>query len=246
MAEPHRGGLSSDLLAGITVVEFGDDVGVRYCRRLFAALGARVLHAAQARNDTGLGFGWAAGEAYGAWLDERKARLDPAELSGATCALVIGGLAQTEIARAERFVAAHPDRPAVLALARFDPAEPYGDWTGSDEVMAALSGVAFPSGEAEGPPMLAQGHGGIRSAAASLTLRGDTIVRRRRDGGGMTAVEFRQVFRPRRRCQGADGPAGPPLTRRPAKRKNKGSASEAQPFCRVCKSHKELEPASAR
>ena len=167
MTEPHRGGRSSDLLAGITVVEFGDDVGVRYCGRLFAALGARVLHASQARNDAGLGFGGAAGEAYGAWLDERKAAVDPAEQSGATCALVIGGQDRTEIARAERFAAAHPDRPAVLALAWFDSAGPYGDWIGSDEVMAALSGVAFPFGEAEGPPMLAQGH--AHQVTAGLT-----------------------------------------------------------------------------
>ncbi len=167
MTEPHRGGSSSDLLAGITVVEFGDDVGVRYCGRLFAAFGARVLHAAQARNDAGLGFGGAAGEAYGAWLDERKAMLDSAELSGARCALVIGGLDRAAIARAERFAAEHPDRPAVLALAWFDPAGPYGDWIGSDEVMAALSGVAFPFGEAEGPPMLAQGH--AHQVTAGLT-----------------------------------------------------------------------------
>ena len=59
-------------LAGITVVEIGAEVGVRYCGRLFAALGAEVLRPAGERDDRRLGHAETAGEAYGLWLDEHK------------------------------------------------------------------------------------------------------------------------------------------------------------------------------
>ena len=167
MMEPHGPEQTSLPLAGIAVVEFGADVGVRYCGRLFAALGARVLRGVERREDAGLGFGGAAGEAYGLWLDEGKAACSPAEQLGSPCQLVVGGQDRASITAAERFAAAHSDRPALLTLAWFDPAGPYGAWTGSDEVIAALSGVVFSFGEAEGPPMLAQGH--AHQVTAGLT-----------------------------------------------------------------------------
>jgi crotonobetainyl-CoA:carnitine CoA-transferase CaiB-like acyl-CoA transferase len=145
-------------LAGVTVCEIGADVGVRYCGHLFAALGAQVLRPAGERDDRRLGYASAAGEAYGRWLDEHKKECAPAELLITPCHLAIGGLDGAAIERAERLAAAHPDRPPLLRLRWFDPNGPYGDWIGTDEIMAALNGVAFPFGEAAGPPTLAQGH----------------------------------------------------------------------------------------
>src|SRR5205823_14026839 len=62
---------------------------------------------------------------------------------------------------------------ALLALSWFDPDGPYGDWRGTDEIIQALCGVAFAFGEADGPPMLAQGHasqviGGLVAYNAAL------------------------------------------------------------------------------
>jgi crotonobetainyl-CoA:carnitine CoA-transferase CaiB-like acyl-CoA transferase len=145
-------------LAGVTVVEIGADVGLRYCGRLFAALGAEVLRPAGERDDRRLGYAGAAGEAYGRWLDEHKIERAPADLLTAPCDLVIGGQDRASVAEAERLATEHRDRPPLLALNWFAPDGPYGNWTGTDEVMAALNGVAFPFGEAAGPPTLAQGH----------------------------------------------------------------------------------------
>lgn len=160
-------GRIGDLLSGITVVEFGADVAIRYCGRLFAAMGARVLFADGVRDDLHLGYGGASGEAYGLWLDEHKTPVDVADLQHTDCQLVIGGQDRVSIDRAEQFAAEHRARPSLLALAWFNPVGPYGGWVGSDEVMAALSGVAFAFGDTAGPPMLAQGH--AHQVTAGLT-----------------------------------------------------------------------------
>ncbi len=145
-------------LAGVTVVEIGADVGLRYCGRLFGALGAQVLRPAGPRDDRRLGYAGAAGTAYGRWLDEHKIAQAPADLLTAPCDLVIGGQDRASVAEAEWLATEHRDRPPLLALNWFAPDRPYRDWIGTDEVMAALNGVAFPFGEAAGPPTLAQGH----------------------------------------------------------------------------------------
>ena len=145
-------------LAGITVVEIGAEVGVRYCGRLFAALGAEVLRPAGERDDRRLGYAEIAGDAYGLWLDEHKIERAPADLLSRPCHLVIGGQDLAAIAEAERLANQHPDCPPLLRLAWFDREGPYGGWIGTDEVIAALNGVAFPFGEAAGPPTLAQGY----------------------------------------------------------------------------------------
>lgn len=142
-------------LGGLKVVEFGDDVAVRYCGRLFAKLGAEVVRPDRAEGDETTGYGGAAGLAFGRWLDAGKT--EGAQPDG-RCDLVMGGLDEASRAAARACAEASDSDPSLLNLTWFDPQGPYGDWTGSDEVMGALNGVAYTFGEPAGPPMLAQGH----------------------------------------------------------------------------------------
>ncbi|MCW5761532.1 MAG: CoA transferase, partial [Phenylobacterium sp.] len=139
------------LLEGLTVVEASRGVATRYCGRLFARLGATVVRMAGG-DDTVIGYGGAAGEAYGRWLDEGKAAGEPSSAD-----LVIGGQDAGDLAEA----AAVADRlgAVLLELTWFHPDGPWGAWRGADELIQALTGVAYPFGPKEGPPTLAQGHG---------------------------------------------------------------------------------------
>jgi crotonobetainyl-CoA:carnitine CoA-transferase CaiB-like acyl-CoA transferase len=47
----------------------------------------------------------------------------------------------------------------LLALTWFHADGPYAGWRGTDEIISALTGLAYAFGEAAGPPMLPQGHG---------------------------------------------------------------------------------------
>ena len=140
-------------LTGLSIMETSGQVAVRYCGRLFAQLGADVA-AAIVSDDTGIGFAGAAGEAYGRWLDQGKARVTPAQAANCRCDLVIAGQDAAAVAAAE----ARFDSP-LLAITWFHSAGPYAAWRGSDEIVTALTGLAYPFGEAAGPPMLPQGHG---------------------------------------------------------------------------------------
>src|SRR5947199_94743 len=62
-------------------------------------------------------------------------------------------------AAAEARLAREADPSVLLALTWFGVEGPYANWRGTDEVILALVGLAFAFGAAEGPPMLAQGHG---------------------------------------------------------------------------------------
>lgn len=149
------------LLADLTVVEIGDDVAVRFCGHLFAALGARVLRAS-ASGDKGIGYAGHCGEAYGAWLDAGKTvgPVDP----GQSCDLVIGGLARESLKSAEGH--AHASGAPFLAMSWFAATGPYSRWQANDEVIAALNGTAYVFGERDGPPMLVQGHSAQLTTAA--------------------------------------------------------------------------------
>ena len=143
-------------LAGLRILEHGGDAATRYCGRLFAAGGADVIRIAGG-DDARLGYAGKAGRAYGAWLDQRKRIVEDAAADG-PFDLIIAGQDSRAIAAAEAFRGARPERPSLLALTWFDPDGPYGAWRGTDEVIQALCGLAFAFGEAEGPPMLSQGH----------------------------------------------------------------------------------------
>ncbi|HLZ83569.1 MAG TPA: CoA transferase [Caulobacteraceae bacterium] len=158
-------------LAGLRVLEHSGDVATRYCGRLFAAGGAQVVRIGPS-DDSRLGYAGEAGRAYGAWLDQRKSVIDDAAAES-PFDLIIAGQDRGDVAAAEAFRAARPERPSLLALTWFDPQGPYGAWRGTDEIIQALCGLAFAFGEAEGPPMLSQGHaaqvvGGLIAYNAAL------------------------------------------------------------------------------
>lgn len=160
--------MTETALAGLTVLEYPDSVAIRYCGKLFAAHGARVVQAAPP-SSTGAGYGDAASAAFAAWLDHGKEPLSASD--GAGIDLVVSASPDPS------------DNPEALQLSLtwFDPRGPYRDWQGTDAVIQALSGVAFAVGPSEGPPLLPRGHApqlvggatGFIAAMAGLIGRGD-------------------------------------------------------------------------
>jgi len=138
------------------------EVATRYVGRLFAQLGADVI-AVGRRDDQRLGYGGARGVAYGRWLDAGKVMLDQAPTDQDVDLVICG---QDGEALASALEAAPPGVPR-LELTWFAPEGPYADWRGADEIILALTGLAYGFGEPAGPPMLAQGHG--PQLAAGLT-----------------------------------------------------------------------------
>lgn len=65
-------------LAGLTVLEHPDSVAIRYCGKLLAAHGARVIQTAEP-SQTGVGYGGAASKAFAAWSDHGKAQQSASE-----------------------------------------------------------------------------------------------------------------------------------------------------------------------
>ena len=146
-------------LSGLSVLELPGDVATRYCGRLFACGGAAVTAVGE-RDDDGIGYGGAGGRAYGRWLDEGKAHLGAAGAGSLDVDLVIAGQDDEAVrAAGELLTAAGPGGPLLLGLRWFDPRGPYGSWLGSDELVHALTGVAYSFGTAAGPPTVPQGHG---------------------------------------------------------------------------------------
>ena len=83
-------------LADLTVVEASGDVATRYCGKLFAAHGARVI-ALYVPDDRHIGYGGAAAAAYAAWLDAGKERA-AAVPEDVAVDLVIAGQGPAEVA----------------------------------------------------------------------------------------------------------------------------------------------------
>lgn len=132
------------LLAGLTIIEASRAVAVRYAGQLYARLGATVVRA-PGGDDAAIGYGGAAGEAYGRWLDHGKV-----DAAAGPPDLMICGLDGA---------APDPGGASLLAIRWFHPDGPCADWRGSDEILHALNGLAYGFGPIEGPPTLAQGHG---------------------------------------------------------------------------------------
>jgi crotonobetainyl-CoA:carnitine CoA-transferase CaiB-like acyl-CoA transferase len=141
------------LLTGLTIVEASRAVAVRYVGRLFAQFGATVVRA-PGGDDTAIGYAGRAGEAFGRWLDHRKVAEASQQVD-----LVIAGLDAQAITAGEALAAGLPGSPSLLALRWFHPDGPWGAWQGADELMHALTGMAYGFGPRPGPPTLAQGHG---------------------------------------------------------------------------------------
>ena len=160
--------MTQDPLAGLTVLEYPDSVAIRYCGKLFAAHGARVIQAAEP-SPVGVGYSITASAAFAAWLDHGKARQGASDAGHAD--LVISGHSAAGAASGTLH----------LALTWFDPHGPYRDWHGTDALIQALSGVAFAVGPTDGPPLLPRGHApqliggatGFIAALAGLVGRGN-------------------------------------------------------------------------
>ncbi len=131
-------------LGGLSVLEFPDSVAIRYCGRLFASQGARVLQA-KAPDAAAIGYGAAASAAFAVWLDHGKVPVPDAGATGIDLVLSAGAAAGFP-------GALH------LSLTWFDPRGPYRDWQGTDALIQALSGVAYAVGPEKGPPLLPRGH----------------------------------------------------------------------------------------
>ena len=168
-------------LSDLVVVEVSGDVATRYCGKLFAEHGARVITAYQPENGR-LGYGGEAGAAYAAWLDSNK------EVTGELPAgiapdLVIAGQTPGDVAKAEELVAGFARQPLMLALTWFGQTGPSAAWHGSDGIIQAMSGIAYAFGPVEGPPVLPQGHapqvvgGGTAFIAALAALYGRRLGR---------------------------------------------------------------------
>jgi crotonobetainyl-CoA:carnitine CoA-transferase CaiB-like acyl-CoA transferase len=141
-------------LEGLVVVEASRAVAVRYCGRLFAQMGATVRRATGG-DDRAIGYAAEAGEAFGRWLDQGKRIGAPA----GPVDLVIGGLAAEDLAAAADFAGSLAGASTRLELTWFHTDGPCAGWRGTDEVIQAMSGLAWSCGTPAGPPVLSQGHG---------------------------------------------------------------------------------------
>lgn len=163
-------------LANLVVLETSGDVATRYCGKLFAEHGARVIQTYRP-DDRHIGYGGAASRAYAAWLDAGKEQSSAAD---AQPDLVIAGQNGPDVAAAETLVAGFSRRPLLLALTWFGQTGPYANWAGGDGVIQAMTGLAYAIGPAEGPPTLPQGHAPqIVAGATGLIVALSALIGRR-------------------------------------------------------------------
>jgi crotonobetainyl-CoA:carnitine CoA-transferase CaiB-like acyl-CoA transferase len=158
-------------LPDLTIVELSDGVAVRYCGKLFASHGARVVQVGNVP-----AAGRPEDNAYAAWLDAGKVRVADKAAVVASAHLVIAGQTPGEVVQAEHAVSG--GTALLLGLTWFGLTGPYAEWRGSDALVQALSGVAYGFGKTDGPPTLPQGHApqvlaGVTAFIAALAaLRG--------------------------------------------------------------------------
>jgi crotonobetainyl-CoA:carnitine CoA-transferase CaiB-like acyl-CoA transferase len=160
-------------LSGVGVVEAAGEIGVRYCGRLLAGLGASVVMVGTSDRRPADG-------AFAAWLDAGKA-LAPdlataiaALPAGADGPLVLAGQTPAAVAEVNRALASIEVGAVRVGITWFGQSGPYADLRGHDVAVAALSGLAFGFGLPEGPPIAAQGHaaqmlGGVVGFIAALS-----------------------------------------------------------------------------
>jgi crotonobetainyl-CoA:carnitine CoA-transferase CaiB-like acyl-CoA transferase len=154
---------SPRLLHGIHAIEASGAVAVRYCGRLLAAMGAKVIRVPSG-DEAPANRGGEADRAYGLWLDERKGTapsLDAAIAAAADAGdvLVLAGQTPAAVRAVDGQLAALGSGATRVGITWFGDEGPYADWHGSDEVVHALIGMAFSFGLPDGPPTLPQGHG---------------------------------------------------------------------------------------
>lgn len=174
-------------LAGVTVMELGDEVAASYAGRLFRTLGARVLRAPRPPGEPRT----PAAAAFEAWLDEGKqdcASLAAArDLLGATPDVVIAGQSPADVQAADEAIEALGLDALRLGLTWFGLEGPLAAWRGDDALVMALCGLVSGFGPPEGLPMIPQGRapqiitgatGFVAAAAALWGRRGGVDVRR--------------------------------------------------------------------
>lgn len=181
-------------LSDLVVLEISGDVATRYCGKLFAENGARVIQTYRP-DDSRIGYAGTAARAYAVWLDAGKER-PPAADQGAEAgtakevgwamragilpAVVIAGQTPSEIAHATAVVAGFPCKPLLLAVTWFGDAGPYAGWSGRDGVIQAMTGIAYAFGPSAGPPTLPQGHAPqIIAGATGLIVALAALIGRR-------------------------------------------------------------------
>lgn len=175
-------------LAGLGVVEMSDDVGARYCGRLFSTLGGRVVRVepdgAPSRN------------AFDLWLNEGKLSARSVEdalqeiaAGGARPALSIAGQGHTAVTRADAALRAAGSDVLRLNLTWFSSKGPYANWAGDDALILALCGAAYGFGAAEGPPILAQGRAPQILGGATLFIAGLAALWGRQTGRASRRVD---------------------------------------------------------
>jgi crotonobetainyl-CoA:carnitine CoA-transferase CaiB-like acyl-CoA transferase len=147
-------------LAGLAVVETAGEIAVRYCGRLFAALGAEVIQVASHAPEQDER---PAARAFQAWLDQGKTAAPDlasalAALEGRTRPLVIAGQTPAMVGAVDEIIRGLGVDAVRLALTWFGEVGPYAGWRGHDAVIHALDGLAFGFGLPEGPPIIPQGH----------------------------------------------------------------------------------------
>jgi crotonobetainyl-CoA:carnitine CoA-transferase CaiB-like acyl-CoA transferase len=178
---------AASVLDGFVVIEAATDAGARYCGRLFAILGARVVRVASlARPLPG-----AAG--FEAWLDEGKASADTFQDALATAGrvpdVIIAGQDRHAVAAADAEIARLGLPSLRLGLTWFGETGPYADWQGDDALIQALIGIANGFGETAGLPVLPQGRAPQIVAGATLFMAGLGVFWGRRRGRGARTVD---------------------------------------------------------
>ena len=191
MAESPSGG---GPLAGVRVVEVGQDIAVPYAGRLLRLLGAEVQKLEPQEGDrlrrhaagqSGAGIG-----GLFRYLNAGKASLavDPslpagrriiAELcTSADVVMVDEGLGAVPGLTADLTRAAR----TVVRLLDFDADGPYAGWQGSDLVLQAAAGWVSPRGQLDGDPVPVGGRLGEFAAGTYLAVAALTGWRSRADG----------------------------------------------------------------
>jgi crotonobetainyl-CoA:carnitine CoA-transferase CaiB-like acyl-CoA transferase len=174
---------AASVLAGLVVIEAATDVGARYCGRLFAAMGARVMRVAPLAKALP---GAAGARAFEAWLNQDKD--EAATFAAALAALgqapqvVIAGQDRRALAAVDAEIGVLGLQTLRLGLTWFGETGPYADWQGDDALIQALMGIANGFGETESLPMLPQGRAPQITAGATLFMAGLAVLWGRRRG----------------------------------------------------------------
>jgi crotonobetainyl-CoA:carnitine CoA-transferase CaiB-like acyl-CoA transferase len=174
----------------MAVVEIAADPAARYCGRLFAQLGARVIRVSPGPARTPASPGLAAFEL---WLDAGKegaADLDEALARlGATPAAVIAGQSPEDVAAVDSLVSERGLDTLRLGMTWFGEAGPYAGWIGDDALIQALTGLANGFGPVEGPATIPQGCAPQIIAGATLFLAGLAALWGARGGRATARVD---------------------------------------------------------